>query len=61
MNVAHIINQSSEDEWPALVHKWLVNKELHPAVCEMNRMLDDPNQRDDAIRALQRIGLWQSH
>lgn len=58
LDIISAINAASESEWPRIVHDLRMNKRLHPLVCDMNKLLRNPQHRDTIVAALQRMGLW---
>lgn len=59
--VADRILQAREDEWPKLFDDLRRSRTLFGAVYQMNNMLSLPTEREIAIDAFRRMGLWHVH
>jgi hypothetical protein len=60
LRVAHLLNRSSDAEWPEHFERLRRDRQLSTAIRQINALLDDQTNREVAVGALRRIGLWDA-
>jgi hypothetical protein len=58
LRAARKLVEATDDEWPVYVDGLRRNKGLSVVTHQLNQLLEDPENRQLAIDAFKRIGLW---
>ena len=58
LKIARQLVEANDDDWPNRVEQLRRDRKLSVAVRQINALTRHVEHRDEAIRALKRIGLW---